>query len=261
MKRIAAIIVLTALLLALIPAAMADQWYTYYYCPDCGCNRQCSCTLNDTYVADGDTYHLVFHDDSSHCMYCGCAIYDYSDYYAEYHNYWNGTCEQCGYRGSSNPVGGYTRKLFVCSDSVRVRSQPGGGTQYATASYGDMFEYVRTVEYGNDGDPWFEVRYNGGTAYIPGGTRNSQFWLFRRACEIRYYNSTKTLKVTTDTHMVKSPDEYYGDNKIGSVEVRRGDYFTCYGEIEDELYPSRVWYLVKYNGGWFFVPAGKASVD
>lgn len=261
MKRIAALILLAAMILTAIPAAMADTWYSSTYCPYCGCTRQFYYNSSEGYTDCGD-YHYFGRFDYAQCLSCGNFLYDNSyTYYAEDHDYWNGVCELCGHVGSSNPVGGYTRKLFVCSDSVRVRSQPGGGTQYTTAGYGDMFEYVRTVEYGNDGDPWFEVRYNGGTAYIPGGTRNSQFWLFRRACEIRYYNSTKTLRVTTDTHMVKSPDEYYGDNKIGSVEVRRGDYFTCYGEIEDELYPSRVWYLVKYNGGWFFVPAGKASVD
>lgn len=261
MKRIAALILLAAMILTAIPAAMADQWYDYCYCDVCRRTTRCIFCLEDVYEDAFDDYHYHYHSDCAMCQSCGNYIYNYDESYGEYHSYVNGYCV-CGHRsGQSNPVGGYTRRLFVCSDSVRVRSQPGGGTQYATASYGDMFEYVRTVEYGNDGDPWFEVRYNGGTAYIPGGTRNSQFWLFRRACEIRYYNSTKTLRVTTDTHMVKSPDEYYGDNKIGSVEVRRGDYFTCYGEIEDELYPSRVWYLVKYNGGWFFVPAGKASVD
>ena len=262
MKQIAALFLVIALMLALVPAAMADQWYDYCYCNVCGRATRCVFCLDDVYEDAFEDYHYHYHSDCAMCQSCGNYIYNFDESYGEYHSYVNGYCV-CGHRsGRSDPYSDCSKKVFICSNAAKVRSEPGpNGSLYTTARYGDMFEYVGTVEYGYDGDPWLEVRYNGMTAYIPGGTRNSQFWLNRRACEIRYYKNTKSLRVTGDTHMVKSPDEWYGDNKTGAVDVRSGDRFTCYGEIEDELYPSRVWYLVKYSGAWFFVPSGKASVN
>lgn len=153
------------------------------------------------------------------------------------------------------------KKVFICTKSVKLRSQPGGGSQYGTADYGEMFDYVRTIRNGNDGDPWFEVKYGNGTAYIAGGTVGSQFWNLRRSCEINYYSSAKKLKITGSTYLVKNPDQYAGDNKKDAISASRGDNYQCFGEVVDELFPSRVWYLVKYSGNWYFVPKNSASVN
>lgn len=260
MKRLTAILTLTVMVMILVPASAAS-WYGNEYCSYCG--RQTYVHYcNDLLVQYvDDEYHYVYQNDCAVCTTCGNYIYcnDYDCY--ERHYFVNGYCTLCNCR-DPRANAGFTKKVFVCSDSVKLRNQPSGGSTLDSASYGTMFEYAGTIPYGNDGDPWFDIRFQGGVpAYVAAGTINSEFWIFRRTCVVKYYDSAKTLRITDSTHLVKCPDSYSEYNEPGSKEAFYGQTFTCYGETLDEFFPNRVWYLVKSDGAWFFVPAGDAKIN
>lgn len=266
MKRLFSVLVLMIMITALVPAALADpysEWYSTYFCYNCNCNRRCICGYGDFCLDydNSDEYHDFYHTDCAQCQTCGNYIYcnDYSCF--ENHHYYNGVCTDCGHRRTGSG-GGYTEKVFVCSDSVKLRTNAGGGTVMDSAKYGEMFEYRNTVARGNDGDPWFEIRFhNGVQAYVAGGTVNSEWWLLRRTCTIRYYNSPRNLRITDSTHLVKAPDYYSGDNVNKSVYASSGSSFTCYGETFDNVFNGKEWYLVKYSGSWYFVPTSDARLN
>lgn len=257
MKRICALLILAVMITALVPA-LADTRYESHYCRVCG-------TVNNFAVCDDWRYepldannHAFYRQDNAKCTVCGMELYN-ADWppYMEPHNFVNDVCTACGYDRDNSK-----RLVFICSDSARVRSEPGGGTIYKTARFGETYTYTNLIVSGNDGDPWFEVMYNGMPAYIPAGTLMSSgsFWSYRRACRIKYYTDTKYLVITEDTNLVKCPDSCTGENEKTAVEVFSGWGMDCYGEVVDELFPGRVWYLVKFDNAWYFVPKGASGI-
>lgn len=257
MKRIFAFAVLAVMLAAMVPA-VAETRTENHYCRVCGTITSFA-VCNDYHYESADaSNHIFYMQDNAVCTVCGNVLYN-ADWppYMEPHNFVNDECVICGYSRDNSK-----KLVFVCSDSVKVRSQPGGGAQLAVVKYGSTFDFVELIPVGNDGDPWFHVIWNGQDGYIAGGTlmSNGSFWSYRRACRIKYYGNTKVLSATKSTYLVKNPDAYTGDNKKDAVAVAAGFRCTCYGEVVDELFPNKIWYLVKYDGAWFFVPASDANV-
>lgn len=257
MKRICALLILAVMLAAMVPA-MADTKYENHYCRVCGTITGFAVCTDYRYESADANSHIFYMQDNARCTECGSVLYN-ADWppYTEPHNFVNDVCTACGYDRDNSQ-----RLVFICSDSVKVRSEPGGGTTYKTATYGSTFPFIEFIESGNDGDPWFHVKYNGMDAYIAAGTLMSSrsFWSFRRACRVKYYAEKKYVSITGDTYLVKCPDAYSGSNVKDAVEAFPGWNLECYGEVVDDLFPGRVWYLVKYGTAWYFIPKGDASI-